>query len=120
RLASSALRSLLIAAGCGTRAPVRAGPQTSRLRTPSAFDSMNARRGSTCSPMSVEKISSEATASSIRTRRSPRAHRGFPQLCRIHLPQTLVTLDCDARARLGEQPVERFLERLDRLLLVTA
>ena len=37
----------------------RCGLTMSRLRTPSAFDSMNARRGSTCSPISVEKISSE-------------------------------------------------------------
>src|SRR4030095_8531369 len=43
----------------------RPGYQTSRLRTPSALLSMNARRGSTCSPISVEKISSEPIASSI-------------------------------------------------------
>src|SRR5690606_39371664 len=38
--------------------------QTSRFLTNLAFDSMNARRSSTSSPMSVEKIRSAATASS--------------------------------------------------------
>jgi Zn finger protein HypA/HybF involved in hydrogenase expression len=40
---------------------------TSRFRTPSAFDSMNARRGSTSSPISLVKISSAAMPSSICT-----------------------------------------------------
>ena len=35
-------------------------------------DSMNARRGSTCSPISVEKISSDVITSSICTRSSRR------------------------------------------------
>src|SRR6185503_8859876 len=40
---------------------------TSRFRTPSAFDSMKARRGSTSSPISLVKISSAAMLSSICT-----------------------------------------------------
>ncbi len=39
----------------------------SRFRTLSAFSSMNFRRGSTSSPMRVEKISSASYASSIFT-----------------------------------------------------
>src|ERR1700722_19302174 len=41
--------------------------QMSRFDTCSAFFSMNSRRGSTASPISVVKISSAATASSMRT-----------------------------------------------------
>src|SRR5438105_657855 len=46
---------------------------TSRFRTPSAFDSINARRGSTSSPISLVKISSAAMPSSICTFSSRRA-----------------------------------------------
>ena len=45
----------------------------SRLRAPRAFDSMNARRGSTSSPISLVKISSAAIPSSTCTRRRRRA-----------------------------------------------
>src|SRR5438132_14368407 len=41
--------------------------QTSKLRTVSAFDSMNARRGSTSSPISLEIISSDAATTEIYT-----------------------------------------------------
>ena len=41
--------------------------QISRFETCSAFFSMNSRRGSTASPISVVKMSSAATASSMRT-----------------------------------------------------
>ena len=84
---------------------------------------MNARRGSTCSPISVEKISSDAIASSIctRSRRRTAGSIVVSHSCAgIHLAQALVALQRDAVARLGEQPVERLLERLDRLLLVAA
>ena len=37
------------------------------MATDSAFFSMNSRRGSTASPISVVKISSDVTASSMRT-----------------------------------------------------
>ena len=48
--------------------PLAAMPdQTSRFATVSALRSMKSRRGSTWSPISVVKISSAATASSIRT-----------------------------------------------------
>ena len=100
-----------------------ATPHTSRLRTPSAFPSMNARRGSTSSPISLSKISSDAIAVLDLHLEQPahrRVHRRLPELLGIHLAQALVALDRDAAARLGEQPVERFLERLDRLLLVAA
>ena len=77
---------------------------TSRLRTPSALVSMNARRGSTSSPISVVKISSDAMASSICTLQQPAhggIHRRFPELLGIHLAQALVALDRDAVARLA-------------------
>ena len=66
---------------------VRGSPygQTSRLRTPSALVSMNARRGSTCSPISVEKISSELIdVVDLHLQQPPHGgiHRRFPQLAR--------------------------------------
>src|SRR5262249_35930731 len=52
-----------------TGGEARAGREsyTSRFRTPSAFVSMKARRGSTSSPISLVKISSAAMPSSICT-----------------------------------------------------
>src|SRR3954470_935360 len=40
-----------------------------------------------------------------------RIHRGLPQLLGVHLAQALVALDRHAALRLGEEPVERLLER---------
>ena len=57
--------------------------QTSIFPALNAFDSMNARRGSTSSPISVVKIPSAAIASSICTRSNRRTvgiHRRFPKL----------------------------------------
>ena len=77
---------------------------------PSALLSMNWRRGSTSSPISVVKISPALIASSICTLQQDalrRVHRGFPELLGIHLAQPLVALDRHDPLRLGEQPVER-------------
>src|SRR6185437_11410735 len=49
-----------------------------------------------------------------------RVHRGLPQLVGIHLAQPLVALLRHAAACFVEEPVERFLERLHRLLLLAA
>src|SRR6185503_13719258 len=60
--------------GKGAESPHRRKGYTSRFRTPSAFDSMKARRGSTSSPISLVKISSAVIVSSICTlsrRREP-------------------------------------------------
>ena len=68
----------------------------SRLTTSSAFSLMNLRRSSTFSPISVEKISSAATASSRRTFSSVRdfrVHGGVPKLLGIHFAQALETGD---------------------------
>ena len=90
--------------------------QTSRFLTPSALLSMNARRGSTSSPISVEKISSDVIASSICTRSRRRTlgiHRRLPQLSGVHFAQALVALQRHRAPRLGEQPFERHPERTD-------
>src|SRR5262249_55879417 len=54
-------------AGRSTRRS-RDAHQMSRLRTDSAFSSMNWRRGSTCSPMRMVKMRSASTPSSLETR----------------------------------------------------
>src|SRR5437764_249315 len=88
----------------------------SRLRVFSAFSSMNFRRGSTSSPMSVEKIMSASTASSIFTWSRVRVagvivggragvHRDLARERRQHM----------AVAALALQDVEHLLEP-DRLL----
>src|SRR5258706_918307 len=51
----------------GKSRSARGEAYTSRFRTPSAFDSIKARRGSTSSPISLVKISSAAMPSSICT-----------------------------------------------------
>ena len=89
--------------------------QTSRLVTYSAFFSMNSRRGSTASPISVVKMSSAATASSMRTcsrRRDFGIDRRLPELRRVHLAEALVALDRLSLARLIEEPADRLGERL--------
>ena len=76
---------------------------------------MNLRRGSTSSPISVEKISSASTASSMRTCKqhaSFRIHRGFPELLRIHLAQTFVALNILALFAALHDVRENFGERL--------
>ena len=85
---------------------------------PSAFASMKLRRGSTWSPISVEKISSAVIASSIcvfSSRRVVGIHRRFPQLLGIHLAQALVALGAHAALDFAEHPFDRFAEVLDRV-----
>ena len=65
--------------------------------------SMNARRGSTCSPISVEKISSDATGIldlHLAAAGAPSGSIVVSQSCAgIHLAQALVALDGDVRSR---------------------
>ena len=79
---------------------------------------MKLRRGSTWSPISVAKISSAVIASSICVlQQAPRAgiHRGFPELLRIHLAQTLVALRAHAALHFAEHPFDRLPEVLHRV-----
>ena len=71
--------------------------QTSRKRTSFAFCSMNTRRGSTWSPISVEKIEVgrgrvldlDPHENAVR-----RIHRRLPELVRVHLAEALEPADC--------------------------
>ena len=80
----------------------RSTAYTSRFRTSSAFSSMNLRRLSTSSPISVEKISfglGDVLQIHLEQRARFGVHGGFPELLGVHLAQTLVALDGDlARA----------------------
>ena len=70
--------------------------QISRFTTSRAFSSMNLRRSSTFSPISVVKISSAATTSSsltLQQRARLGVHRGFPELLGIHFAQALEPRD---------------------------
>ena len=74
---------------------------------------MNSRRGSTWSPISVVKISSAATASSIlHLHQSPRLgiHRRFPELFRVHFAEALVALDRLALLGLRHEPIDSLRE----------
>ena len=74
----------------------RALAQMSRFLTFSAFCSMNSRRGSTASPMRIEKTSSASTASSTRDLEQAarlRVHRRVPELLGVHLAEALVAVD---------------------------
>ena len=60
---------------------------------------MNARRGSTASPIRIVKISSALTESSMVTWRKvrfPGVHGRLPELLGVHLAQALVPLDREA------------------------
>ena len=62
---------------------------------------MNSRRGSTWSPISIEKIWSAAAASSSVTcceRAAGRVHRRLAQLVGVHLAEALEALQLDALA----------------------
>ena len=66
---------------------------------------MNLRRGSTSSPISVEKIRSASTASldlHLQQGSLFRIHCCFPELARVHLTEPLVALDIQALARLTD------------------
>ena len=116
RGSSSASPARARASRCG---PARAGlperDQTSRNRTSWAFCSMNARRGSTWSPISIEKISSasgrvldlDADEHPLRG-----IHRRLPELVGVHLAEALEAADLDALLRELERVVAERLERL--------
>ena len=69
---------------------------------------MNSRRGSTISPIRVEKISL-ASIGIIDTHLQQRAHvrieRGFPQLFRVHFPETFIALDLQTLAGIFNRSV---------------
>ena len=75
---------------------------TSRFATARALSSMKARRGSTWSPISIEKMRSAAAASSSVTCASVRVggvHRRFAELLGVHLAEALEALQLDALLR---------------------
>ncbi|MNP32929.1 hypothetical protein D3C76_1261350 [compost metagenome] len=49
-----------------------------------------------------------------------RIHGGFPQLIRVHLAQTFITLNGEATTGLFHQPLQRLLEAGHRLTALTA
>ena len=74
---------------------------TSKLATLRALAWMKSRRGSTRSPIRVEKVSSAESAWLTRTCSSERdlgVERRFPQLLGVHLAEALVAVDLDAAA----------------------
>ena len=76
---------------------------------------MKARRGSTWSPISVEKTWSAAAASSTSTRiEHPvrRVHRRVGELLGVHLAETLEAADLDALLRELERVLAKLAERL--------
>ena len=84
--------------------------QMSRLLTLSALSSMNLRRGSTSSPISVEKMMSASYGvldPHLQQRARLRVHRRLPELLRVHLAEALVALDLEALARLGHDALRR-------------
>ena len=93
----------------------------SRFFTSSALSSMNLRRGSTWSPISVVNIRSAAGWSSALTCSSVRLvgiHRGLPQRVRVHLAEAFVAVDRDALFAGGDEELDQVVERVDLDLLV--
>ena len=89
----------------------------------SAFSSMNFRRGSTSSPINVEKISSASYGVldlHLQQRAGVGIHRGLPQLLGVHLSKAFVALDVQALARLRDHVLDRCVQRarFDRFLAV--
>ena len=71
---------------------------------------MNSRRGSTTSPISLEKISSASSSSPTFTCisvRTSRFERGLPELLRVHLAQAFVALHGNALAAGGEDGIQQ-------------
>ncbi len=99
----------------GGSGPARS--QMSRFLTSSALSSMNFRRGSTWSPISVVNIWSASVWSSARTCSSVRfvgIHRRGPQRVRVHLAEALVAVDGDALLAGGDEELDEFVERSTR------
>ena len=96
---------------------------TSRLATLSAFSWMNSRLGSTSSPMRRENRESGVGCVrhlDLQQRAGVRVERGFPQLLRVHLAQSLVALQGQPLAAGREDGVEQGHRAGDVLALVVA
>ena len=94
---------------------------TSRLVTLRALASMNSRRGSTLSPISIEKMRSAADGvvdGHLLERPPLGVHRRVEELVGVHLAEALEALDLHALARDVEHLAAQLLERQGRLLLL--